>query len=227
MTVSERILLRGAVLISAPSGEYDRRVVLLTADRGRITAFARGARRQNSPLLAATRPYVFGSFELFEGRSAYTLVGAVPDRFFEGIAADVEAACYAAYLAELAVYASRENQPAADILNLLYVSLRALEKPSLPNELVRRVYELRMLRAMGEYYDTLPQKAVQNAPETVREAAAYAYDHALFAPLEKLYTFVVIPEVMAVLGRAADLQMKEFVDRRFHSLEILESMRSF
>ena len=35
-------------------------------------------------------------------------------------------------------------------LNLLYLSLRALSVPSLPEELVRYIYEFRMLAIAGE-----------------------------------------------------------------------------
>ena len=103
-------------------GDNDRRLVILTRERGKITAFARGAKRPGSQLMGVTRPFVFGTFKLYEGRDAYNLQGADVLNYFAEIPLDMEAACYGSYFLEFADYYGRENLEATEQLLLLYQS---------------------------------------------------------------------------------------------------------
>ena len=61
--MQEYVEVMGLVVKSAPMGEYDKRVTILTRERGKIAAFARGARRPGSKLMARTNPFCFGTFK--------------------------------------------------------------------------------------------------------------------------------------------------------------------
>lgn len=143
--------MTGMVLTSMPVGEYDRRITVLTKERGKITAFARGARRQGSMLAASTGAFAFGQFEVYEGRSSYTLVRAEISNYFRDLLADFDSVYYGFYFLEIADYYTRENGDELMMLKLLYQSMRALESKAIPNRLVRRIYELKAMVINGEY----------------------------------------------------------------------------
>ena len=212
----EQISVTGMVLMAAPVGEYDRRLVILTRGRGKITAFARGVRRPGNQLMAAAAPVVFGKFLLYEGRDAYTLAGAEVENYFREIAGDMEAACYGSYFLELADYYGRENIDATETLRLLYQSLRALLKPSVPNRLVKPVYELKLMEINGEYRE-LPLGRLN-------DSTLYAWQYVLAAPVESLYTFTLTDQVLGEFVRCVEQNKERFIDKTFHSLDILNAV---
>ncbi|MCB7318639.1 DNA repair protein RecO [Lacrimispora sp. 210928-DFI.3.58] len=212
----ETVTLTGIVLISAPSGEYDRRLVLLTKERGKVTAFAHGARKPGNPLMAASRTFSFGSFSLYEGRSAYNLQSAQISNYFDELSTDMEAACYGSYFLEAASYYAQENMDETELLKLLYQSLRALTKPALPNRLVRRVFELKAMVIEGEY--------TEKPPMAVSESCTYAWEYVVYSPSQSLYNFTLKEEVLLEFERAVESSRRRFVRHEFRSLEILEMM---
>ena len=78
--------------------------------------------------MASSAPFVFGTFSLYEGRDAYSLVSVEVQNYFREITENMEAACYGSYFLEFADYYGRENLEAVETLKLLYQSLQALLK---------------------------------------------------------------------------------------------------
>lgn len=214
--MTDLLELTGVVLSSMPVGEYDRRIVLLTRERGRITAFAKGARRPNSALMAVSCPFVCGKFYLYEGRSSYTLRNADVMAYFNKLQQDLEMLCYASYFTELADYYAKENLVAADMLNLLYLAFRALEKQQIPNTLIRHIYELRMIVLDGEY--------TERPPIPTGDSAAYAWHYVITSPLQKLFSFNLNQPALDEFTKAVSVLRKRTIDREFHSLEILKNL---
>lgn len=216
--MSEPQKVTGMVLSAVPSGEYDKRMVVLTKERGKITAFARGARRPNSSLLAAANPFTFGIFTVYEGRTAYTLVQAEVSNYFREVREDFTVACYGCYFMEVAEYYTRENLDGSEMLNLLYATLRALMNERLDKELVRCIFEMKAMVLNGEYpYDVA-------SDTSLHESTRYALSYVIQSPIQKLYSFTLTPEVFAQFRQVQDYYNKLHIDREFKSLGILKTL---
>ena len=120
---------------------------------------------------------------------------------------------YGFYFLEFADYYGREGTDEAQMLNLLYVSLKALLSPRFDNRLVRRIFEIKALTINGEY-----------APETqqMSPSALYACQYVVGAPMDRLYTFSLKPEVLQEVERLMERYLPRVIDRKFKSLAILE-----
>ena len=153
---------------------------------------------------------------MFEGREAYNLQSAEISQYFEELALDIEGACYGQYFLEFGDYYSRENLDGTAMLLLIYQSLRALLKTSIPNPLVRLVFELKAMVLNGEY--------TEHPPKKVSDSANYTWEFVVASPIEKLYTFTVTEEVLREFRQCVEINKSRYVDREFHSLEILKTM---
>lgn len=235
----------GMVLSAMPVGEFDRRIVLLTKERGKISAFAKGARRPNSPLTGVTRAFVFGTFQVYEGRTSYNIKQAEITNYFESLLTDYDGVCYACYFAELADYYGRENLDASVMINLLYAAVRAVINPNIPNQLIRYIYELRLIAINGENPDMFTcggcdseenlsvyspshhkmfcESCKNSAGDGIRvsQSTVYTLQYILTSPLERLFTFTVSSDVLAELGRVMSAVCNDVFDKNMKSLEML------
>lgn len=215
--MQEFICVTGMILKQMPIGEYDRLIFLLTKERGKISAFARGARKPGSRMAAGTNPFSFGRFKLFEGKSSYTVSEADISNYFEELRSDFEGAYYGMYFAEVADYCTRENNDERQMLKLLYQSVRALCAPSLPRPLVRCVFELKTIAVNGEF-PGIPENRALDA------STAYTLQYIATSNIEKLYTFTVTDSVLRQLQDISAEYCSRFFDREFKTLEILKTL---
>lgn len=211
------VQVMGMIIKHSPVKEYDKCVTILTRERGKITAFANGARRPGNRLAAATNLFAFGTFQLYEGRNSYIVTEAEITNYFEDLMTDYVGAYYGMYFTEIAEYYTRENNDEREMLKLLYQSLKALGAPGIPRPLVKCVFELKAIAVNGEFPGVPTDRKLL-------QSTAYALQYIGASPVEKLYTFAVTDEVLAELMQVAGDYGKRFLNHEFKSLEILKTL---
>jgi DNA repair protein RecO (recombination protein O) len=138
------------VLRTVDYGEADRIVTLLTEERGKVSAFARGARASRRRFGGALEPFTLLRIEARERRGADLLgldsVAVV--RGFGTIRTDLARIACAGYACELARELVRDAEPQPELMALLLDYLGRLDAAAaIPAAL--RAYELCALRAAG------------------------------------------------------------------------------
>lgn len=147
--MAEQTKVTGITLSVYPIGENDRRLTILTKERGKIQVFARGCRRPTHPLFGVTAPLIYCEYMITEGRRYDYLNSAVCKDYFKEIKKDLEDIYYSTYFAEVVSYFTMEGQDARDVLNLLYVTFAAMRKKLLSNQVIRRIFELKIMQFNG------------------------------------------------------------------------------
>jgi len=140
---------KGLALREFNAGEADRTVTLLLKGRGKVVVSAKGARKVKSKFLTAARPFCYADYTVYDGGRFRTLASAdVIDNFY-GITEDYDKLCAGAYFLELAEKTVMEELPCDDILHLLLVSLKAVEKNAHDPGLIRSVFDIKFLQLNG------------------------------------------------------------------------------
>ena len=202
------------IIRTSPVGEYNKRLVILTAEAGKITAFARGARKVGNRLMGITEPFCFGKFKLIEGKDAYTLTDADISRHFEELRTAYDATVMASYFLEVADYYTRENMEAYEELNLIYASILALISGKFDFRLVRCIYEIKSLVIAGEFPGIPTDRKYS-------ETTSYTVDRIVNSSVHELFTFTVSDEVIDELEHICGKLMKNMVDRKFNSVRLM------
>ena len=209
------ISVTGIVIKAEPIGEYDRRVVLLTKEKGKITAFARGAMRANNRFVASTNPFTFGIFELYAGANSYSLSKVEVKEYFEPFRTNLDLTFYGTYFLEIADYYGRENADNIGLMRLLYKALLLLCDPAYDNDFVKTVFEMKAIMLEGEFPE-IPEDA--DLPDGGRKAVSYVYS----AKPENAFSFNISDETFEKLKKQTRIICSNTFDREFASLAMIE-----
>lgn len=207
------VTAKGIILKSLPAGEYDRRIVMLTTDMGKITAFAKGARRTGSPLLASTDVFCFGDYRMFAGKNSYSVTECNVINYFSEMRTDYEKSFYGMYFLEVVDYYGRENNDDKEMLKLLYQSLSALCKSDLSKELIRAIFEVKVIMINGEFPGT------DRWPDNgrIKTVVDYLYQ----TPAQNVFSFKLSQDALREFVEFAADTAKLTFDTKFTSLDLI------
>ena len=80
-----KTVTHGLILRDTDTKETDKILTVLTAEMGKISVIARGARRKNSRLAAACQLFAWSEMTLYRRGNWYYLDAAEPEELFSGL----------------------------------------------------------------------------------------------------------------------------------------------
>lgn len=244
------ITTTGLVLRETPYMESSRILTVLTPSEGKITVSAKGAKRRGSKIAAATQLLAFSEMTLYNSHGRWTLTDARSIELFVGLRSDLEKLALGSYFAEVLETVSDEDSINPAILSLGLNSLFALSDTQRPQEIVKSVFELRMMCLAGfeplldgcsECGDTEPEepvlcltegvlscrKCVKSGAEKVQLCAGSlaAMRHIIHADPKKIFSFTLSDSAMKRLSRASEEYLKMQLERDFKTLSFYYSVK--
>jgi DNA repair protein RecO (recombination protein O) len=120
----------GINLKSAPIGESDRVLTVLTREFGLIRAVAPGVRKQRSSIGGRSELFVVNELLIAKGRSLDKITQASTVESYPGLSRNLGKLCAAQYLAELAIASALSDEPQEELFLLLGEHLSRLERLS-------------------------------------------------------------------------------------------------
>jgi DNA repair protein RecO (recombination protein O) len=131
------------VIRELPHGDHDKILTLLSAEHGRISVIAKGARSMKSHILSSTRAFAYSNFELHRKGDFVWVRDASVISSFSRLERDIETLYISQYIADVCYELSGENLPAKDILRLALNSYFALDSGKYDIKKVKAVFEFR------------------------------------------------------------------------------------
>lgn len=239
----------GVVIREVHTGEADKVVTILTKSHGKISGYAKGARRPKSPLVGGTQLLCLSEFVMFKGKELYNISSCdVMESFYE-IRNDIIKLTYSAHMTDIINDVIQEEQPSGRVLQLFLNTLYMLAKTDKSPELLIRIFELRFLGILGyapfikecmECGNGQPadmsfsfskcglicRNCLPEAPGAMKISAGTvrALQHIMHAPLKELFSFNLSTEVLGELAKISKRYLRERLEKDYTKLDFLKEL---
>lgn len=140
---------QGIVLRSARYKESDLILTIFTRKLGKVSAIAKGAKRNKSSLLSSSQVFSYSNFTLKKQGNMYRVSQSETIKSFYDIAYDIDAFSYATYITSLVEGSIYENQTNNRLFVLLAQTLYLYTQKDIDKEFVTKAFELKFLDYAG------------------------------------------------------------------------------
>ncbi len=245
------IVTRGIVLRETETKEADKILTILTAEQGKISVIARGARRKGCKFAACAQPLVYSEWTLYKKGEWYYVNEGATLELFRGLRDDLDAMALGFYFAELTEAVTTAETTEDDLLRHLLNGLYALGTLHKPPLLVKAAFELKLLSLAG--YEPLADSCVYcGVPEPERPMldvvqgvlrcrgcgggesglsmplcgdSLSALRHILYGDAKRLYSFRLSDDSLGRLADAAEAFAAAQLERGFRTLDFYKSLQ--
>ena len=140
---------KGIIIAESNMGDFDKMLTVLTPGLGKISCAAKGARRQNSALLAGTQFLCFGEYILYKSNENYSINSCDTIEMFYNIRTDLDKIKYAVHITKIIQDVTTENENSYKILQLFLNTLYTLSETDKKPELILSIFKLKLLCFLG------------------------------------------------------------------------------
>lgn len=243
--MSTLIKTKGIVIHEMAINDHDKRIIIFSKEFGKMVVFANGAKRMKSPLLGGTQPFVFGEFQLYEGRNSYTLKQVDIIESFYHIRDSLKPLYTGIYFLEVVGSVIQEMDPNPELLRLLYISLMALKTKTVNPDIVKMVFEFRSVIILGfspnlteciigkhqkEKYilsstgGLICESCSKFNGKFISNDGVVVLQYIQRAPLSKLYHFELSDDLFNMIKEPINVYFRHFLPDKYKSMEFLEML---
>ena len=240
---------KGLILRETEYKDNDKLLTVLTEDMGVLTAKARGVKRKNSPLRSGCQLLGYSEFTLYEKNGFYTVNEAEPIMLFMGLRSDIELLSLGAYFAQVLEAVGAEDYNNPELLALGLNCLYALDQKKKEQNLVKAVFELRLLMLSGYtpdlegcsvcgredarrfYYleggllcDSCRQLSAAGNFRTLSDGVLDAMRYILFCEKNRMFSFTLPEKLMKELSDVTEEYLLCQLDQSFSSLNFYKRL---
>lgn len=254
MTLKVRLMhveIKGIIIKEANYKDDDKILTIFTAEKGIISAVARGCKKMKNRVGAILQIFSYGTFYLRATPKGYTINDARVDEVFFGLRENLERLALAQYFCELIFAFSPEYPNSQDFLKLFLNSLYYLANGKKDYKILKSIFELRACSMCGYEPDLIGciecKKYVtpvmnffidrgvlmcENCAKRVEkfnsykisEAVVLSLKHIIYSPVEKIFSFKISDSCLKILSEITEIYVMFHLDYRFKSLDFYNKL---